>query len=107
MTLRDILVDNIVSTYVQNLTDAKTQIIAPPIVPVQENQLPSIVTQAISKRAQKLAAKVEPTCVLVFDTETTGVDKSARIVQLACALYKKDENNIWICEKEYDYLINP
>ena len=68
--LRDILIDNIVSNYLQNL-DASSNASIP-----ENSQSPnSIVTPAIRKSVMeklKKSSSVEtPTCVLVFDTETT------------------------------------
>ena len=89
MRLNDILVDTIVSNYVQNIGDKSNQ----------------INIQTTKKITPKRDTNI--TRVLVFDTETTGVDKSARIVQIACALYCKNEDSTWVCESLHNYLINP
>lgn len=105
--LRDILIDNVVSNYLNNLATALEH----PSTELPAAMTNSIVTPAIRKSVMeklKKSSKNEiPTRVLVFDTETTGVDKTARIVQLACALYEKDENNQWTCTTLHNYLINP
>ena len=87
--MRDIMTDPVVSNYLNNIPS-----------PSHENiqAYPhSIVTPAIRKavraRLEKNTTKQSPTSVIVFDTETTWVDKSARIVQIACALYEKNEEN--------------
>lgn len=107
LMLRDILIDNVVSNYLNNLATALEH----PSTEQPSAITNSIVTPAIRKSVMdkiKKSSKNEiPTRVLVFDTETTGVDKTARIVQLACALYEKDENNQWTCTTLHNYLINP
>ena len=107
MMLRDILIDNVVSNYLNNLAT----VLEHPVPEQPAWSIHSIVTPAIRKavkdKIKKISKATPPTRVLVFDTETTGVDASARIVQLACALYEKGENNEWVCTSLYNHLINP
>lgn len=97
--MRDIMLDNVVSNYVTQLSSMS--------IVVPEQTLPVVKKWILERITKKYTDATAPMSVLVFDTETTWVNRTARIVQIACALYEKDENNNRSCTTVYDYLINP
>jgi ATP-dependent DNA helicase PIF1 len=103
LTMRDILIDDAVRHYLHNAAQQQAALIATPQPPR------SLATAAARASFAARIQKEAPThqAVLVFDTETTGVDAKARIVQICCALYEKDVTGQRTCSTLVNEYINP